>query len=148
MARMLYLLRTLMVVLTCVALLVPTAALAACQCSAGESCSHAQQCSSHCSDCSAEGAVLRSGCCSSSSTSTAGCSSCDEGCSCCHTLPPLGVPRSSSSTESELQLFAATLIGDLAESDNEHRHLYETFSGSPPDSSSLRLHALVSVWLN
>ena len=163
MNTMLVYLRRLIALLTCVGMVLPTAALAQCECCAnGCPAKVAQPATQDCSQtsdcCQATSCCKTASCCKSKCCSQAeSCETvagtilpeCHTACQCCDGEPPVTPARSTSTEKVETQL---DLLATVAQA---------SFVPSAPDVSNLavpggteslhspvRLHALLGVWLN
>ena len=133
-------------VLVCFGLVVPMSALAECEC-----------CARGCAAVSVEGTVdnccekdasIRSSCDCEAHHSPAAPMQCGSSCECCHALPPVTPVLSTPSNEIELQfdqLATTVTLSPIISGDGIAQSIADSnLQVSPP----LRLHALMSVWLN
>lgn len=137
--------------LTCVSLLLPTAVLAQCECCA-EGCpaksveSAEKTCCQTNSCCKAKHHSHHTSC--DKEPCTAG-SEWNTSCQCCDGQTPVETPRNAPTEQTEQQfdlLATSPAVATLP----SHQELSKLGlpEGEPSDSSPLRLHAMLSVWLN
>ena len=149
--------RTLLILLACTSLLIPTAALAECVCCAQGGCGEQQSCcenqrgDSSCCEKSQKlpsDVTVRRLCCFSapaSESSPVG----DTGCDCCFETSPVVPARTSSTQEVDLELAGLHALSVLdVFPDTGAARPFELPANDVLGSSPLRIHALFGVWLN
>jgi len=153
-------LRLLVSVLTSVGLLLPATACTSCECCQSGSCSASASTGEKSTCCAKQSTAAatsescpRGGCCAAKTTERAAdcvqeAMPCGLACQCCgHSAPAIPVDSTSLNLDCCDQLFASLAMPSRLPSAGE---LVSNCSniGSPPMTTSLRVHALCCVWLN